>query len=157
METNHPFLKDIEAVLQDIFNLPDYHPTAGNCHLCADEVGKILLRNAFQVDIVQIQHKMGIGSNLFVRKPEGGEWLIAQNGWHQVVRIWQGEVEFFIDSIVFQHHGVTALSKPEYSDLWGADADYMVYFRKRLPGEEDVPRRILRPQEIYGDVIALAE
>lgn len=52
------------------------------------------------------------------KKPDGSLFLLAQSGFHQVNRIHQNEVSYYLDALVYWHYGVEVIDEVSYFDLF---------------------------------------
>ena len=131
---SRPDLSSVETQLHQIFENSNYHPTKFNCAFCATDTAKVLNNAGFDVDIVELQSAFPRVNIIDVKNPSGGTWTIARSGWHDVVRIKHQGQDYFLDSTIYQHYGLTPLSNGEYSYLVIASED-MVYFHSRNVGQ----------------------
>ena len=99
------------------------YPVGNFCDICAQKVSQELRKAEFEVAIVTIENEAMPGQSFrppFIhgRNPEGQSLLLAENGFHQAVRIFADEIFYYLDALVFMHFSLKAVDEMTYRSLF---------------------------------------
>lgn len=121
MSSNQLDLSAFRQQLEGIFQL---YPAGNYCDVCAKAVGVELKKAGFEVAIVTIMNEVNPGQTdvrpPFIQaiSPDGDVFLLGQNGFHQANRIAAEGEFFYVDPLVYLHHGVIGVTQKDYFDLF---------------------------------------
>jgi hypothetical protein len=112
-----------EALLKGLAALFEAYPPGNLCDILALKVSQILDAEGYEVAIITLENRFVPGT--LIRPPYIPAWslnrvsfLLAQTGFHVTVRIRSDNQMYYLDSLVFLHHGVEALMEQDYLNLF---------------------------------------
>jgi hypothetical protein len=98
------------------------YPVGNHCEVLAQAISKLLYVAGYEVAIVTFKNEVMPGTErrppfILANNVDGSQLRLAETGFHDTVQIIIQDQKYYIDGLVFLHHGTVAISEDGYFEL----------------------------------------